>query len=139
MARDLKARIDAGLDAAIMHAGRIEPLHLIADEERRACLDLIYDRRAPGYDPLEVLLAMSTDASEDSPVDEERSGWPIERRLGQRIIDGNRVAGIGAGIPVEGSNADSPCHHERQQHQDDQLLVKAEMDELVHEEVVGAT
>ncbi len=83
--------LDAGLDAAIMHAGRIEPLHLIADEERRACLDLIYDRRASGYDPLEVLLAMSTDASEDSPVDEERSGWPIERRLGQRIIDGDRV------------------------------------------------
>ncbi len=83
--------LEAGLDAAIMHAGRIEPLHLIADEERRACLDLIYDRRAADYDPLEVLLAISADSSEDRPLDEERSGWAVERRLAQRIIDGDRV------------------------------------------------
>jgi 5-methyltetrahydrofolate--homocysteine methyltransferase len=83
--------LEAGLDAAIMHAGRIEPLHLIADEERRACLDLIYDRRAADYDPLEVLLAISADVSQDRPLDEERSGWPVERRLAQRIIDGDRV------------------------------------------------
>lgn len=96
--------LEAGLDAAIMHAGRIEPLHRIAEDERQACLDLIYDRRTADYDPLEVLLAISADASEDSPIDEERTGWPVERRLAQRIIDGDRVGleaeldeGLGAG------------------------------------------
>ena len=87
----LHSCLEAGLDAAIMHAGRIEPLHLIADEERQACLDLIDNRRTADYDPLEVLLAISSDVSEDSTTDAERAGWPIERRLGRRIIDGDRV------------------------------------------------
>jgi len=96
--------LEAGLDAAIMHAGRIEPLHLIPEDELRACLDLIHDRRTPGYDPLEVLLTISSDTSEDTTTDEERSRWPIERRLEQRIVDGDRVnleqdldAGLAAG------------------------------------------
>ena len=83
--------LEAGLDAAIMHAGRIEPLNLIPDEQRQACLDLIYDRRTPGYDPLEVLLAVSSDIVEDTTTDAERAGWSIERRLEQRIIEGDRV------------------------------------------------
>ena len=83
--------LEAGLDAAIMHAGRIEPLHHMPEELRRACLDLIYDRRAADYDPLEVLLAVSADTVEDTTTDEERAGWSIERRLEQRIIDGDRV------------------------------------------------
>lgn len=83
--------LEAGLDAAIMHAGRIEPLHLIPDEQRQACLDLIYDRRAPDYDPLEVLLAVSSDTVEEMTTDEERAGWSIDRRLERRIIDGDRV------------------------------------------------
>ncbi len=35
----------AGLDSAIVHAGRIVPLARIPDDQREACLDLIYDRR----------------------------------------------------------------------------------------------
>ena len=83
--------LEAGLDAAIMHAGRIEPLHRIPDEQRQACLDLIYDRRTADYDPLEVLLAVSTDTVKVAATDQERAGWTIERRLEQRIIDGDRV------------------------------------------------
>ena len=83
--------LDAGLDAAIIHAGRIEPLHLIADEQRRICEDLIYDRREPGYDPLEALLAAFTDAVVEVETEDERLGWPVERRLAQRIVDGNRT------------------------------------------------
>ena len=37
--------VAGGLDAAIVHAGKILPLHRIADEQREVCLDLIYDRR----------------------------------------------------------------------------------------------
>jgi 5-methyltetrahydrofolate--homocysteine methyltransferase len=83
--------LDAGLDAAIMHAGRIEPLHLIADEHRRICEDLIYDRRSAEYDPLEALLDAFADITEEAHSEDERAGWPIERRLEQRIIDGDRT------------------------------------------------
>ena len=36
---------EAGLDAAIVHAARIMPLHRIEDRQREVALDLIYDRR----------------------------------------------------------------------------------------------
>ena len=48
--------VQAGLDAAIVHAGKIQPLHRIADSDRVLCLDLIYDRRREGYDPLSALI-----------------------------------------------------------------------------------
>ena len=48
---------EAGLDAAIVHASKILPLHRIDEEARQVCLDLIYDRRHEGYDPLSELLA----------------------------------------------------------------------------------
>ncbi len=37
--------VEAGLDAAIVHAARILPMHKIDDRARELCLDLIYDRR----------------------------------------------------------------------------------------------
>ncbi len=82
--------VEAGLDAAIVHAGRIQPLSRIPDEQRRVCLDLVYDRRAEGYDPLAVLVGMFEGVSAAARVTEDRSGWPVERRLSQRIIDGDR-------------------------------------------------
>ena len=39
--------VQAGLDSAIVHAGKIQPLNRIPDEQRQVCLDLIYDRRDP--------------------------------------------------------------------------------------------
>ncbi|MFN2607999.1 MAG: homocysteine S-methyltransferase family protein, partial [Acidimicrobiales bacterium] len=43
--------VEAGLDAAIVHAARIMPLSRIPDRQREVCLDLVYDRRTEGYDP----------------------------------------------------------------------------------------
>ena len=37
--------VQAGLDSAIVHAGKIVPLNRLPDEQREVCLDLIYDRR----------------------------------------------------------------------------------------------
>ena len=37
--------VQAGLDSAIVHAGKIMPLSRIPDEQRQVCLDLVYDRR----------------------------------------------------------------------------------------------
>jgi 5-methyltetrahydrofolate--homocysteine methyltransferase len=83
--------IEAGLDAAIVHAGRIQALHRIGEEERQICLDLVYDRRRDGYDPLQALIAFfETNAGTSEGELEERLGWPVERRLAQRIIDGDR-------------------------------------------------
>src|SRR2546421_181993 len=50
--------VDAGLDAAIVHAGRILPLNRIDEQQRQVCLDLVYDRRRDGYDPLSQLLSL---------------------------------------------------------------------------------
>ncbi len=82
--------VDAGLDAAIVHAARILPLHKIDEHAREVCLDLVYDRRREGYDPLTELIALFADASSTAAVAEDRSDWSIERRLAARIVDGDR-------------------------------------------------
>ena len=83
--------VQAGLDAAIVHAGKIQPLHKIAAADRDICLDLIYDRRREGYDPLSALIAAfeGESAAAHSAI-EDRSGWTVDRRLEQRIVDGDR-------------------------------------------------
>src|SRR5439155_1193675 len=52
--------------------------------------DLIFDRRADGYDPLTELMALFEGVDATAVEQEDRSGWPIEQRLEHRIIDGNR-------------------------------------------------
>ena len=47
---------EAGLDAAIVHAARIMPMHRIDEHVREVTLDLIYDRRRDDYDPLTEFL-----------------------------------------------------------------------------------
>jgi 5-methyltetrahydrofolate--homocysteine methyltransferase len=99
----------AGLDAAIVHASKILPLSRIDDRVREACLDLIYDRRRDGYDPLSVLLELFDGvkcAQEPAP---DLSTIPLNERLARRIIDGNRQGlpedldeALGAGMgPLE--------------------------------------
>jgi len=82
--------VEAGLDAAIVHAGRIMPLSKVPERQREVCLDLIYDRRRPGYDPLQELITLFEGVSAAASTKEDRSGWPVEERLKQRIIDGDR-------------------------------------------------
>ncbi len=50
--------VEAGLDSAIVHASKILPLSKIDERTREVCLDLVYDRRREGYDPLQELLAL---------------------------------------------------------------------------------
>jgi 5-methyltetrahydrofolate--homocysteine methyltransferase len=82
--------VAAGLDAAIVHAGRIVPLNRIPPEQRDVALDLVYDRRADGYDPLARLLEVFADVKHVAAEREDRSGWPVEERLKARIVDGDR-------------------------------------------------
>ncbi|MGH9072898.1 MAG: homocysteine S-methyltransferase family protein, partial [Acidimicrobiales bacterium] len=85
--------VAAGLDAAIVHAGGILPLNRIDERTREVCLDLVHDRRRPGYDPLAELLGLFEGAGADggsASAAEDRSGWPVARRLEARIVDGDR-------------------------------------------------
>ncbi|HEV2369617.1 MAG TPA: vitamin B12 dependent-methionine synthase activation domain-containing protein, partial [Acidimicrobiales bacterium] len=82
--------LEAGLDSAIVHAGRILPLNRIDPEQKDLCLDLIYDRRREGYDPLGALLDSFADVTSAAREVEDRSGWPVEDRLKARIVDGDR-------------------------------------------------
>ncbi|MGH9091823.1 MAG: methionine synthase [Acidimicrobiales bacterium] len=82
--------VEAGLDGAIVHASKILPLSRVDERAREVCLDLVYDRRRDGYDPLQELLAMFEGASASASAPEEHLDWPVEQRLEQRIVDGNR-------------------------------------------------
>jgi 5-methyltetrahydrofolate--homocysteine methyltransferase len=86
----LAEAVDAGLDAAIIHAAKILPLHKIDDEARQVCTDLIYDRRAEGYDPLHRLMELFEGATETKASAEELAALPLTERLERRIIDGDR-------------------------------------------------
>ncbi|HEY1740923.1 MAG TPA: homocysteine S-methyltransferase family protein, partial [Acidimicrobiia bacterium] len=107
----------AGLDAAIVHAARITPLHRIPDDQREVALDLIYDRRRKGddsaagrtdsddneveggarsrpdgrdYDPLQAFMARFENVEATMATKDDLAALPIDERLKRRIIDGNR-------------------------------------------------
>jgi 5-methyltetrahydrofolate--homocysteine methyltransferase len=90
--------VAAGLDAAIIHAGKIIPLSKIPDEQRHQAMDLIYDRRGAeggngsddSYDPLTAILESFADATAAAAVVEDRTDWTIDQKLSARIIDGER-------------------------------------------------
>jgi len=82
----------AGLDAAILHAGKILPMAKIPERARELCLDLVWNRRTPDHEPLGLLLNEFSDAKGASGAErEDRSGWPVAQRLEHRIIDGDRT------------------------------------------------
>jgi 5-methyltetrahydrofolate--homocysteine methyltransferase len=86
--------VRAGLDSAIVHAARIMPIARIPDEQRQVALDLIYDRRREGYDPLARLLDLfeGVDVAElKASRAAELAALPLWERLKRRIIDGERV------------------------------------------------
>jgi 5-methyltetrahydrofolate--homocysteine methyltransferase len=92
--------VRAGLDSAIVHASRIMPIARIPDGQLQAALDLVYDRRRPGYDPLARLLELfeGVDAAAvKASRAAELAGLPLWERLKRRIIDGER-AGLAADL-----------------------------------------
>ncbi len=86
----LHEAVEAGLDAAIVHAGKIVPLNRLPEEQRDVCLDLVWDRRREGYDPLQTLLEVFADVKSTKAEKPDRSGQPVNERLHHRIIDGDR-------------------------------------------------
>jgi 5-methyltetrahydrofolate--homocysteine methyltransferase len=78
-----------GLTGAILHASKIYPLHKIPPAEVEAAEDLIYDRRRPGYDPLQAYMALFAERKADDGARRERPA-AVEERLKLRIVDGDR-------------------------------------------------
>ena len=87
----LHEAVEYGLDAAIVHASKILPLAKIDERAREVCLDLIYDRRSEGYDPLAELLTLFEGVTISAQAKEDLSELPLEERLSKRIIDANRT------------------------------------------------
>ncbi|GHF92255.1 MULTISPECIES: methionine synthase [Amycolatopsis] len=85
--------VQAGLDTAIVHASKILPMARIPDDQRAVALDLVYDRRREGYDPLQELMALfegGSAASSKASRAEELAALPLFERLERRIVDGER-------------------------------------------------
>jgi 5-methyltetrahydrofolate--homocysteine methyltransferase len=85
----LDLAVKAGMTGAIVHVSKIRPLHLIPPEEVKVCEDLIFDRRAEGYDPLQKLLEIFAERKAADAVKKSRAET-VEGRLKDRIIDGDR-------------------------------------------------
>jgi 5-methyltetrahydrofolate--homocysteine methyltransferase len=84
---------EAGLDSAIVHASKILPINRIPEEQREVALDLVYDRRRDGYDPLQELMRLFEGVSSASSKESraaELAKLPLLERLAQRIVDGER-------------------------------------------------
>ncbi|NLU64841.1 methionine synthase [Rhodococcus sp. HNM0563] len=84
---------EAGLDTAIVHASKILPMARIPEEHRQVALDLVYDRRSEGYDPLQKLMELFEGVSAASAREsraQELAALPLFERLERRIVDGER-------------------------------------------------
>jgi 5-methyltetrahydrofolate--homocysteine methyltransferase len=85
--------VQAGLTSAIVHASKILPIAKIPEEQRQVALDMVYDRRRDGYDPLQRFIDLFEGvdaASARASRAEELAALPLDERLARRIIDGER-------------------------------------------------
>jgi 5-methyltetrahydrofolate--homocysteine methyltransferase len=96
----LNEAMQVGMDGAIVSANKILPLAKIEPEYQQICRDLIYDnRRFDGdicvYDPLTKLTELF--AGKTTKKDpSSNANLPVEERLKQHIIDGERLGLEGA-------------------------------------------
>src|SRR5258706_8384958 len=80
---------EAGLTGAIVHASKILPQNRIPAEQWNAALDLIYDRRREGFDPLTHFISLFPEGVEVAKA-EATENLPIEEKLKRHIIDGEK-------------------------------------------------
>jgi 5-methyltetrahydrofolate--homocysteine methyltransferase len=85
----LHEALERGLTGAILHVSKIQPLHKIDEQDVQAALDLIYDRRSEGHDPLHAFIDLFKDREGEAQEATQRSD-KVEERLAQRIVDGDR-------------------------------------------------
>ncbi|MGD9791240.1 MAG: methionine synthase [Phycisphaerales bacterium] len=81
---------EAGLTSAILHFSKILPRTKIADNHWNAAIELIYDRRREGFDPLQAFVEMFKDESAAATTKREARTLTLEERLRAHIIDGEK-------------------------------------------------
>ena len=87
--------IEAGLDAAIVNASKIEPLNRIGERELKVTRELIYDQRkfegdVCTYDPL-VEFTKLFEGAKARIAKKASKGETVEERLKNHIIDGEKI------------------------------------------------
>ena len=105
----------AGMDAAIVSPAKILPLIKISEDHQTVCRDLINDNRRFDdgicvYDPLTELTKLFEGVStkEARASGPSLADLPVEERLKQHIIDGERI-GLETALQ-EGLNSYKPLH-----------------------------
>ena len=87
--------VEAGLDAAIVNASKIEPLNRIGEKEIQVARELIYDQRrfendVCVYDPLTEFTKLFEGVQAKS-AKKATKGETVEERLKNHIIDGEKI------------------------------------------------
>ena len=118
------------------------PLARIPDEQREVALDLVYDRRRPGYDPLARMLELFEGVDATSAKAEraaEFASLPLEERLKRRIIDGERN-GLEADLDLaltEHARPGDRQRHPARRHEDGRRAVRLRPDAAAVRAAVG--
>jgi len=86
----LHEAVEAGLDAAIVDAGKVLPLARISEEDRDVCLDLLYDRKREGEQtPLMLFIEHFAEQGEQGEEDEAAEDVRTpEQVLTDMVVDG---------------------------------------------------
>src|SRR6266496_2944757 len=87
--------VEAGLDAAIVNASKIEPLNRISERQLKVARELIYDQRQFAgdvctYDPLTEFTRLFEGVKAKSS-EKASKGETVEERLKNHIIDGEKI------------------------------------------------
>jgi 5-methyltetrahydrofolate--homocysteine methyltransferase len=87
--------VEAGLDAAIVNASKIEPLNRIGEREIKVARELIYDERrfendVCVYDPL-IEFTKLFEGVKSKTAKKASKGETVEERLKYHIIDGEKI------------------------------------------------
>src|SRR5678815_4942695 len=87
--------VEAGLDAAIVNASKIEPLNRIGEKETQVARELIYDQRrfengVCVYDPLTEFTKLF-EGVKSKTTKKASKGETVEERLKNHIIDGEKI------------------------------------------------
>jgi 5-methyltetrahydrofolate--homocysteine methyltransferase len=90
----LHEAVAAGLDMAIIDAGKIVPMSRIQDGDREVCLDLIYNRpRDDGESPLAAFIrhfAGAPPAGEGASPEKNLPALPPEEELAEKVVAGDK-------------------------------------------------
>ncbi|HAQ61447.1 TPA: methionine synthase [Candidatus Delongbacteria bacterium] len=82
--------VEAGLDAAIFHAGKVVPLNNLSENIRKLSDDLIFNRGTADYEPLEELIR-SQETTKAASSSETEAELTLEEKIIKNITEGRKT------------------------------------------------